>query len=235
MKVWKKAPFGFSVRMREVVTNLSPFPTAIANDGHNFNLLYYTRVCSKDQPFMDISFIPALIGIIIGISVHEAAHAWTAWKLGDPTAKYEGRVTLNPIAHLDPLGTLFIIFTLLQGFGIGWGKPTPFNPWNLKNPRRDSALISLAGPISNLALAALLALIIRFVPALAGFLFLIIVINVSLAIFNLVPVSPLDGFKIVGGLLPPKTALSWYSLERYGIFFLILLCYYSFISFFSYS
>lgn len=176
----------------------------------------------------------SLAGIIIAITVHEFAHAYVADRLGDPTPGLMGRLTLNPLAHLDLLGTLMIIFV-----HFGWGKPVQFDPFNLRNPRRDSAFISLAGPVSNLLLAALCSVVLRIIlnfsvlPGsgtmfiLMGFgIFLleaVVRINVILAIFNLIPIHPLDGFKIVEGLLPQEYADQWHELQQYGMIFLILL------------
>lgn len=160
-----------------------------------------------------------LVALMVAISVHEFAHALVADKLGDLTPRYQGRLTLSPLAHLDLVGTVMI---LLAGFG--WGKPVQFNPWGLKNPRRDSALISIAGPISNFATAILLAIVYKFVPS-PGNLFLvpIIILNINLGLFNLIPIAPLDGFKVVEGLLPRGLSHQWRSLERYGFLFLIFL------------
>lgn len=173
------------------------------------------------------SIVLSLLALAIGITVHEFSHAYMADRLGDPTARLQGRLTLNPLAHLDPLGTLAIIF-----LHFGWGKPVPFDPFNLKNPKRDSALISLAGPVSNIILAILASIFIHIVDfaftgigaiVLYSFLKTLITLNIILAVFNLIPVHPLDGFKIVGGFLPEKKAAEWYELSSYGIFFLIFL------------
>lgn len=166
-----------------------------------------------------LSLLIGFIALVVAITVHEFAHALVADRLGDPTPRLQGRLTLNPLSHLDPVGTIMI---LLVSFG--WGKPVQFDPFNLKNPRRDAALISIAGPVSNLILATLLSVIIRFTPPLVGQLLLpVIYLNVLLAVFNLLPIHPLDGFKIVGGLLSENQAREWYSLERYGFIFLIAL------------
>lgn len=164
-------------------------------------------------------FISYLIALLIAITVHEFSHAYVAERLGDPTPRLQGRVSLNPLSHLDPFGILFLLF-----FGFGWGKPVQFDPFNLKEPRRDAALISLAGPGANFVLAIILSFILRIVPD-SSFQILapIIYINVLLGVFNFLPVAPLDGFKIVGGLLSSQKARDWYSLERYGIIFLLLL------------
>jgi len=166
-------------------------------------------------------FLAWAIALIVAITIHEFAHAYMADRLGDPTPRHSGRLTLNPLAHLDPLGTLAL---LLVRFG--WGKPVVFDPYNLRNPKRDAALISLAGPVSNLLLATLLSVASRLVgsPILAFFLTPIILINITLAIFNLVPIYPLDGEKILTGLLSPRLAAE-YSLvmRQYGTIILIFM------------
>lgn len=177
-----------------------------------------------------ISTILYFLALVVAITVHEWAHAISADRLGDPTPSLQGRVTLNPRAHLDPIGTIMLLF-----FRFGWGKPVQFDPFNLRNPKRDTVIISLAGPASNLVLAIASSLIIRildlgFLPLngilpslLLTFLIQLTIVNIVLAIFNLLPIHPLDGFKIVGGLLPDHYHRQWMELERYGIFFLIAL------------
>lgn len=174
-----------------------------------------------------VSFVIVAVLLIAAIAVHEFSHAFMADHLGDPTPRLAGRLTLDPRSHLDPLGTLLLFFV-----GFGWGKPVPFDPFNLKDPKRDSALISFAGPLSNLLMAILASIIIRisyFLPflflssILTQVLSLFVYFNVLLAIFNLLPVHPLDGFKVVAGLLPKKYYSDWLSLESYGMFFLIML------------
>lgn len=162
------------------------------------------------------------IGLVVAITVHEFSHAFIADKLGDPTARSQNRLTLNPLAHLDPLGTLALLF-----IGFGWGRPVPFDPYNLRNPRRDSALISLAGPTSNILLALVLSLVLRFIPLfpiLFSLFTILITLNVMLAIFNLVPVYPLDGEKILTGLLPADTATEYSRvMHQWGTLILIFL------------
>ena len=155
------------------------------------------------DPLQIVLFILALV---ISLSVHEFSHAWAAYELGDPTARNNGRLTLNPIAHLDPLGALMIVFMSISGIGIGWAKPVPVNPRNLRtNPRVGMGLTSAAGPFSNLVLAALFAIPLRLDLSLPSLVFRIfwvmVVVNVSLAIFNLIPLPPLDGFSVVQGIL----------------------------------
>jgi len=166
------------------------------------------------------------VALAVAITIHEFSHAFMAYRLGDPTAKVYGRMTLNPLAHLDPLGTLMI---LLVGFG--WGKPVPFDPFNLRSPKRDSALISLAGPLSNVLLALLLAGLfwigifgqIPILLTISNLVQPIVLLNLVLAIFNLLPIHPLDGFKILGGILPKEWYHDWMQMEQYGIFFLLFL------------
>lgn len=172
-----------------------------------------------------ILFIATAVSLILAIGLHEFAHAFTADRFGDPTPRLQGRVTLNPIKHLDPLGTLMIVLV-----GFGWGKPVQFDPFNLQNPRKEAAIISIAGPLTNLGLALIASAIFYGAVAIGVdssilyiFLSIFIQLNIVLCFFNLIPVHPLDGFKIVGGILPEKQAYEWYGLERYGMIFLILL------------
>lgn len=168
-----------------------------------------------------ISFIISTVAFLIAISIHEFSHALSSAKLGDPSAKYEGRLSLNPLVHLDPIGTLMILMT-----GFGWAKPVPCNPLNFTNPRRDTALVSLSGPVSNLILAFFLGVILKLPLGNFGLytellLAPIIILNVMFAIFNLLPISPLDGFGIVRGFLPQEAALKWEELEQYGLYILV--------------
>ena len=169
-----------------------------------------------------IVFIIWAASLVIALTIHEYAHAKVADTLGDPTPRANGRVTLDPRAHLDPLGTVLILIV-----GFGWGRPVEFDPYNLRNPKRDTALIALAGPASNILLAIILSIVSNFFVAgslLAGVIPLMIMINISLAIFNLVPVFPLDGEKILKGLLPHDLAVEYENLMRqYGTLILIML------------
>lgn len=160
-----------------------------------------------------------LIIILYSIILHEISHGYVAYKLGDPTAKYEGRLTLNPLAHIDPIGTILLpaLSFYFSGFIFGWAKPVPYNPYNLKNPKRDSIYIALAGPLTNILLAIFFAFLYKitfFDPFLSG-----LRINLILAFFNLLPIPPLDGSK----LLLIKIPLEFYQyLEFYGFFFVLI-------------
>lgn len=167
-----------------------------------------------------VLFILALALLVISISVHEFGHALVADKLGDPTPRALGRLTLNPFAHLDPLGIFFIIF-----WGFGWGKPVVYDPYNLKNPQRDGAMIALAGPLFSFLFAVIAAILIRIfaVNVVQFVLEYLLSINIMLAIFNLVPIYPLDGFRIVSGLLPDQQREEWEGLKKFGIIVLLIL------------
>jgi len=148
--------------------------------------------------------------IILSAVFHEFSHGWMAYQLGDPTAKNQGRLTLNPLKHIDPMGTVILPLFLLffAGAFIGWAKPVPYNPHNLKDQKWGSSKVALAGPGANFLIAILVAVIIRFVPV-SQSLFMalswIIYINIFLALFNLIPIPPLDGSKLLMDLFPQKT------------------------------
>jgi len=172
--------------------------------------------------FLDPSvLLPAVPVILLALTIHEWAHAYTANRLGDPTARLMGRMTLNPLAHLDLFGTIAIVL-----IGFGWAKPVPVNPANLREPRKHMMWIASAGPLSNLAQALVLGLLLQLGfsghPQTAAGEFLLkmvtygIFINVALAIFNLIPVPPLDGSKILYGLVPSVSHEAVWKLERYG-------------------
>lgn len=165
------------------------------------------------------AFLVIAGALIIALSVHEFCHAWAADTLGDPTPRSQGRLTLNPLAHLDPLGTLLLFVA-----GFGWGKPVMFDPYNLRSPRRDTALIAFAGPLSNIVMALLAFLIVPLIPAEWQVIPVQFAhINILLAAFNLIPISPLDGSKILVGLLPPMLAFEFEeTMRKYGFFILIL-------------
>lgn len=171
-----------------------------------------------------ISLMASLGVLFFCLPIHEFAHAFVANKLGDPTARAMGRLDLNPFSHLDIIGSLAIIL-----FGFGWAKPVPVNPRNFKNPKRDMALVSLAGPLANIAMALIFMIVFKLLSLLTLvydteailllmiFVKYIMMINVSLAVFNLIPIPPLDGSKILGALLPAR-AYNWIlQYERYAI------------------
>jgi Zn-dependent protease len=175
---------------------------------------------------MDLnSLILAVPAILIALTFHEFAHAYVAFRFGDPTAKYMGRLTLNPMAHLDPMGTIMIFL-----IHFGWAKPVPVDPRYLGNPKRDMMWISAAGPLMNVALALITGILIRIVSAtgimtavsgstaqiLMQMLYYSLYINLALAFFNLLPIPPLDGSKILAGLLPNRYASTLYQIEMKG-------------------
>lgn len=178
-----------------------------------------------------------IIAFIVAITFHEAAHAWMADRLGDPTARLMGRLSLNPLVHYDRVGTTLLLgLVVLRALGapvipFGWAKPVQFDPYNLKHPRRDSALIAVAGPISNLIIASLAALVLHLslqpfslLSLLVSLLVPLIYLNVILAVFNLLPIHPLDGGKIFIGLLPENEASDAdMFLHRYGMIILFFL------------
>lgn len=188
----------------------------------------YDTINTMLQAFFQspIAFFTSLFAIIAAVTIHEFAHAWAADRLGDPTPRLQGRLTLNPRAHLDPIGTLMLVL-----FRFGWGKPVQFDPFNLKNPRRDAMLIGLAGPASNILTAVMMALLLYVLPstavAIAFAVFVLhpfIVTSIVLALFNLVPVHPLDGGKIIAGLLPKELASEYEGIQRqWGTMLLLFL------------
>lgn len=176
----------------------------------------------------------SIIPILFAITVHEVAHGWVAHKLGDPTARMLGRLTLNPIKHIDPVGTILVpgILLLLGGFIFGWAKPVPITWQNLKNPRRDTALVAVAGPLSNLLMAIFWSIMFRVAiglhPQPVNFAFALltmsqigVIINIVLMVLNLIPCPPLDGSRVVSSFLPPKVAYQYERIEPYGFFILL--------------
>lgn len=176
-----------------------------------------------------------IIVLIFSIIIHEVAHGYAAYALGDPTAKLSGRLTLNPAPHIDPIGSVLIPGVLVltgAGFLFGWAKPVPYNPYNLKNQRWGEAIVGAAGVLTNLAIAVVFAIIARIAFGMgeAGFAelaSLVVFVNLFLGLFNLLPIPPLDGYTVLRGLLPPKHSLAFRDFEekimRGGIFTLIII------------
>jgi len=192
-----------------------------------FAFLSGTLVSPVQRAAQDpIGFIGFVVAILLGITVHEFMHAYAATRLGDDTARLMGRLSLNPMAHLDPFGTLLIVLA-----GFGYGKPVPFNESRLRSALGVSG-VALAGPFANLVLAALCALPLRFggVDPLGGaysvILESIVFYNCILAVFNLIPIPPLDGSNVVYGLLPPQQKYTWRTYQQYGPVLLLLLLFF---------
>lgn len=171
------------------------------------------------------------VPILLAVTVHEVAHGWVADKLGDPTARLAGRLTLNPFKHLDPVGTLVFVVTRM----VGWAKPVPVNPYNLKNPQRDMIWVAAAGPAANILLASGFALIYHIFNSLLDFSFEFVTtpvvamaqmgvyINLGLATFNILPIPPLDGSNILMGILPRSLAIQYERITPYGFIILLIL------------
>ena len=167
--------------------------------------------------------IVAFPSILVASTVHEYAHAYSAYKLGDPTAKAEGRLTLNPLKHIDPLGALSMIL-----FRFGWSKPVPINEYNFEKRETYTAITALAGPLSNFILASLVGLLNHLLnldpnSLIVFLLYIFATINIALGIFNLLPIPPLDGHKIVRAILPRNLRYYWEKLERYSLILILLL------------
>lgn len=190
---------------------------------------------------MFLEYIFLILILILSIVIHEVSHGVMANHLGDPTAKYAGRLTLNPIRHLDPIGSVIlpiflVIMAKLIGGGIifGWAKPVPINPYNFRDQKYGSAKVALAGPGANLAIALVFGLALRFFPQLVlipGLVLIfsyIVYINILLAVFNLLPIPPLDGSHILFTFLPPGTENLKIFLQQYGFFILIFIIFFLF-------
>ncbi len=185
--------------------------------------------------FVEIIFQLAIL--LFSVVIHEVSHGYAANALNDPTAKYAGRLTLNPAKHLDPFGSFlfpFMLYIISSGnFVFGWAKPVPYNPYNLKWPKWGPAVVGAAGPLSNLAVAVVFGIILHFVftgttTAFSLILSFIVYINILLAVFNLIPIPPLDGSKILFALLPPGAESFQQILERYGFIILIFFIFFGF-------
>ena len=184
-----------------------------------------------------------LLVILLALSVHESAHAWMAERFGDPTGRLQGRISLNPIAHIDPIGTIIfpVMLAIIGAPVFGWAKPVQVNPFNLRNPRKDSIYIAAAGPVSNIimAIGGIVVFIIlkqagivgsiyvtsRSAEAITILLLNLILINIFLAIFNLLPVPPLDGSRILEGVLEGEALRTFKKIEPYGFFILMAIIY----------
>lgn len=186
---------------------------------------------------MDLTLIFFFIIIIPSAIIHEYMHGWMANELGDPTAKLAGRLTLNPISHIDLFGTILLplaMFLVSGGsFLFAYAKPVPYNPYNLKDKRWDPVKVALAGPVSNFALAFLFGLLIRFgifPEFVVGFIGVIVYANILLGVFNLIPIPPLDGSKLLYALLPNTDFWANFkaNLERYGFFILLFFVFFAF-------
>lgn len=174
-----------------------------------------------------IDFIFSIAVLIMSVVIHEVSHGFIAYALGDQTAKYEGRLTLNPLRHLDPVGSVIVpaLMYLMGGFIIGWARPVPYNPYNLRNQKWGPAAVGVAGPLANVIIAVVFGLVVRFGAGALPVSFIsvsgiIVFINLILAVFNLVPMPPLDGSKVLFALLPYRWLRVQEFLERYGLFVL---------------
>ena len=171
---------------------------------------------------MDLhTFLYLLPIVLASLTLHELAHAYVAWRLGDPTAKQEGRLTLNPIVHMDPIGTLmFVVTGLAAGLPFGWAKPVPVNPGYFRRPKEGMAIVAIAGPLMNFLVALVCFAVIRHVDMSSQtfeVLRLAWIVNVVLGIFNLIPVPPLDGSRVLGVLMDDATYIRWVSFDQYGM------------------
>jgi Zn-dependent protease len=178
--------------------------------------------------FLLLLLLPILL---ISMMAHEVSHGYVAYRLGDPTAKQHGRLTANPIRHLDPLGSMMFIMTYLAGsFIFGWAKPIPVNPYYFRDHQRGMMAVGIAGPAANFAMAVIIAVVLNSLESVISpgsltfdVLFLAYQVNVVLGIFNLVPIPPLDGSRLLGGFLSPRRYRQWTELDRYGMVFILVI------------
>lgn len=188
------------------------------------------RFISDPAQLFPVLLVAAIL-LLVAFPIHEFSHAFAAYRLGDSTARYMGRLTLNPIVHFDPLGGLFLVLTALSGVAIGWAKPTPVNPANLAGGRQGEALVAFAGPFSNLVMASIVAVPLRAIVTLdiavpeivLTVLGLLVVFNLVLFVFNLLPIPPLDGYRVLLRFLSPSVAWQLRPYEQYGFLVLLLL------------
>jgi Zn-dependent protease len=188
------------------------------------------RILSDPSQLLPVLLVAAIL-LLVAFPIHEYSHALAAYRLGDSTARYMGRLTLNPIAHFDPIGGLFLLLTSLSGYAIGWAKPTPVNPANLAGGRQGEALVAFAGPFSNLVMASIVAVPLRAILTLGidvpelgiTVLSLLVLFNLVLFVFNLLPIPPLDGYRVLLAVVSPRVAWQLRPYEQYGFFILILL------------
>jgi Zn-dependent protease len=171
---------------------------------------------------MDLRTFALLLPIVlVSLTLHELAHAWVAWRLGDPTAKSQGRLTLNPLSHLDPLGTLmFVLTALIANLPFGWAKPVPVDPRYFKRAKEGMAIVAAAGPLMNFVLALVCWAVVRHVELSdqgVEVLTKAYIVNLVLGLFNLIPVPPLDGSRIVGVVMDNATYVRWVSFDQYGM------------------
>lgn len=181
---------------------------------------------SGDRLINLLILIPVLV---LSMMAHELAHGWVAYKMGDPTAKNRGRLSLNPIRHLDPLGTaMFVITYLFSGFIFGWAKPIPVSPYYFKDRQRGMAIVGAAGPITNFIIAIIFIIILNWIQPETNsrvfeIFFLIFQVNIVLGLFNLIPIPPLDGSRVLGAFLPRSAYEKWVAVDRYGMLLVLVM------------
>jgi Zn-dependent protease len=181
------------------------------------------RTMTGDDWILLVILVPL---VLLSMMAHELAHAWIAYRLGDPTAKSRGRLTVNPLKHLDPLGAaMFVITYLFSSFVFGWAKPVPVNPYYFKSRQRGMALVGAAGPITNFALAILFIVVLNLIHPTNWWGFMVFYmafqVNLALGLFNLVPIPPLDGSRVLGAFLPREAYEKWAALDQYGMLIFI--------------
>jgi Zn-dependent protease len=184
---------------------------------------------------MEITILFFIAILIMSVVIHEISHGFAAEYLGDPTARLAGRLTLNPIPHLDPIGSILVpaIGFMTLGFGFGWARPVPYNPYNLKDQRWGPAIVALAGPLSNVLIALIFGILIRMREALSlpsefvGISAFIVFLNLLLAVFNMIPIPPLDGSKVFSAFLPYRYMQMFESLQNYGLVIVLAIVFFA--------